>query len=76
MSNAKRRRVEDRMAILFMGIVFVNLVCHFPRILLNFYEMMVIEKAMACSEAGQRAFAVWAQVCSRSNTHHFRRIKH
>ena len=37
-------------------------ICHFPRILLNFYEMMVIEEAMACSAAGKRAFAVWAQV--------------
>jgi hypothetical protein len=62
MSNARRRRTEDRMAVLFMGIVVVNLICHFPRILLNFYEMMVIEEAMACAAVGKRAFAVWAQV--------------
>ncbi|TRY76222.1 hypothetical protein TCAL_14732 [Tigriopus californicus] len=62
MSNARRRRVEDRMAILFMGIVTFFLLCHFPRILLNFYEMLVIEQAMACSKMGQRAFAVWAQI--------------
>lgn len=62
MSNARRRRVEDRMAILFMGIVTFFLLCHFPRILLNFYEMLVIEQAMACSEMGKKAFAVWAQI--------------
>jgi len=49
MSNAKRRRVEDRLAILFMGIVAAFLICHFPRVLLNFYEMLVIEQAMACA---------------------------
>ena len=50
------RKVEWRRVITSMQI------CHFPRILLNFYEMMVIEEAMACSAAGKRAFAVWAQV--------------
>ena len=43
-----------------------NQTCHFPRILLNFYEMMVIEEAMACAAAGKRAFAVWAQVSRRT----------
>ena len=42
--------------------ISANQICHFPRILLNFYEMMVIEEAMACVAAGKRAFAVWAQV--------------
>ncbi len=45
----RRRRVEDRLAVLFMGIVAAYLLCHFPRVLLNFYEMLVIEQAMACS---------------------------
>ncbi len=36
---------------LFMFIVAVYLLCHFPRVLLNFYEMMVIEQAMACSRS-------------------------
>lgn len=67
MSNAKRRKVEDRMAILFMGIVAAFFLCHFPRILLNFYEMLVIERAMACTAAGQRGFAVWAQVLTSVN---------
>ena len=53
MSNAKRRKVEDRLALLFMGIVALFLVCHFPRILLNFYEMVVIEGAMECSKQGE-----------------------
>lgn len=62
MSNAKRRKVEDRLALLFMGIVALFLVCHFPRILLNFYEMVVIESAMECANQGKRAFDVWAMI--------------
>ena len=67
MSNARRRRVEDRMALLFMGIVGFFLFCHFPRIVLNFYEMMVIEQAMQCFRDGHRSFAVWAQIMTSVN---------
>ena len=49
--NAKRRRVEDRLALLFMGIVLVFFCCSLPRNLLNFYESIFIEQAHMCSKA-------------------------
>jgi hypothetical protein len=67
LSNVRRRRVEDRLAVLFMGIVAVYLVCHFPRVLLNFYEMLVIERAMACNRLGHPAFDLWAQLVASAS---------
>ena len=51
--------MEDKLAMVLMGIVLAFLVCHFLRIFLNFHEMFVIEEAMECSQAGQRSFSDW-----------------
>ena len=48
----KRRKAEDQMAMIFVAIVTNFLVTNFPRILLNFHEVLVIENYMICSEAG------------------------
>ena len=48
------------MAMVFMGIVGVFLACHALRVSLNIHEMIVIEHAMACSRARQKAFPMWA----------------
>lgn len=53
-SNAKRRRSEDKMAMIFVAIVTGFLLSNFPRILLNFHEVVVLDNAMACSSAGFR----------------------
>ncbi len=39
-----RRKQEDNLAIVFMGIVLVFLICHSPRLVLSIYEAAVAEK--------------------------------
>ena len=55
-----RRQKEDNLAVIFMGIVIVFLVCHFPRIFLSLHEMLVIRNTMACSRVGYHSFPLWA----------------
>ena len=59
-NHQARRRLEDNLAMVFMGIVGVFLVCHILRVSLNIHEMIVIEHAMACSKAHKRSFPMWA----------------
>ena len=59
-NHQARRRQEDNLAIVFLGIVFMFLICHVLRIILNLNEMWVISNAMACAKAGQRGFKQWA----------------
>ena len=53
-TNAKRRKAEDKMAMIFVAIVTGFLICNFPRILLNFHEVIVFDQAMACGRIGKR----------------------
>lgn len=62
--NVNRRRMEDNLAMIFMGIVLVFLVCHFPRIVLALHETMVIKDAMSCSKNGENLFPFWALIFS------------
>ena len=48
--------MQDRLALLFMGIVGVFFVCSLPRMFLNLYETTYMEHALACTEAGMRPF--------------------
>jgi uncharacterized membrane protein YhfC len=59
-NHQARRRLEDNLAVVFMGIVGVFLFCHILRIALNLHEMMVIENAMECVKNHQEAFPKWA----------------
>ena len=59
-----RRRQEDNLAIVFMGIVLVFLVCHSPRIVLSVFEMIVIRDAMACKARNAVSFPAWALMLS------------
>ena len=59
-NTENRRQKEDNLAVIFMGIVIVFLVCHFPRIFLSLHEMLVIRKTMACSRVGYYSFPLWA----------------
>lgn len=49
-NNVRRRRIEDRLALLFMGIVLMFFACSLPRLLLNLYEFFYIEQCLACSK--------------------------
>ena len=59
-ASENRRQKEDNLAVIFMGIVIVFLVCHFPRIFLSLHEMLVIRNTMACSNVGYYSFPLWA----------------
>ena len=47
-NNAKRRKAEDKMAMIFIAIVTGWLVTNFPRICLNFQEVLNVEKLQLC----------------------------
>ena len=49
-NNAKRRKAEDKMAMIFIAIVTGWLVTNFPRICLNFQEVLNVEKQQICME--------------------------
>ena len=42
--------MEDNLAMIFMGIVAVFLLCHFPRIFLGVHEMVIANESLACSK--------------------------
>jgi hypothetical protein len=45
---------EDKMAMIFVAIVTGFLLSNFPRIFLNFHEVIVLDVALACGKAGMR----------------------
>ncbi len=48
--NARRRRVKDKLAQLFICIVIVFMVCNTPRMALSLYETVELEKIhVSCS---------------------------
>jgi hypothetical protein len=61
-SKTRRDRNEDSLAIILTGIVVIFLSCHFPRILLNLYELATLNKTLECREARQQQFALWTFV--------------
>ncbi|XP_059098618.1 FMRFamide peptide receptor frpr-18-like [Tigriopus californicus] len=57
-----RRRQEDNLAIVFMGIVLVFLICHSPRLILSMHEMMIIHDAMKCQAQRLHPFHAWTLI--------------
>ena len=49
-NNARRRKAEDKMAMIFIAIVTGWLVTNFPRICLNFQEVLNVDNMQACME--------------------------
>ena len=47
-NNARRRKAEDKMAMIFIAIVTGWVVTNFPRICLNFQEVLNLEDIRAC----------------------------
>ena len=60
--NEKRRYFEDNLAAIFMGFVFVFLICHMPRLFLNIHELIVMEGAMKCQMYNQEPFSMWSLI--------------
>lgn len=50
-NNARRRKAEDKMAMIFIAIVTGWLFTNFPRIFLNFQEILNVEHVQACMDA-------------------------
>ena len=60
--NSKRRGIEDRLAILFMGIVAVFFICSLPRLVLSIHETFDINRALKCTHLHQDVFPLWVWV--------------
>ena len=50
---------EDRLAMVFLGFVVVFLLCHLPRLVLNFYEAAYIRHWNDCEDAGEKNVPLW-----------------
>jgi len=63
-SNINRRRMEDNLAMIFMGIVAVFLLCHFPRIFLGVHEMVIANEVLACGKLSSpiEPFPLWSEI--------------
>jgi hypothetical protein len=53
---------EKDLARVLIGIVIMFILCHILRLLINFYETIVIRNAIACESAGQNDFPLWGFV--------------
>ena len=69
-NHQARRREEDNLALVFMGIVGMFLACHMLRIFLSMHEMIIIRDALACYNQHKRGFPVWAEITAT-----FRNVK-
>ena len=47
-SRTQRRKHEDHLAMIFLGFIFVFLVCHLPRILIDIHELITREYYKKC----------------------------
>ena len=64
-NHQARRRQEDNLAVVFMGIVGVFLMCHFLRVFLNLHEMIVISNALDCIyKRKTEGFPMWARIAT------------
>ncbi len=62
--NANRRRYEDNLAVIFMGIVLFFLVSHSLRICMGIQEVLVFEQSSRCQALGQSPFQPWALIAA------------
>ena len=56
--NTQRASEMNLAAILFC-IVVVFIICHFPRILLNVHELIMLDDMMECGESGNSWLLIW-----------------
>ena len=59
-SRTARRIKEDNLAITFIGIVAVFLLCHMPRLFLALHEAWITDQTLKCRLAEAPAFPLWA----------------
>ena len=54
-----RRKQENDLAKVLIGIVVIFILCNFLRVLLDFYEMVNIETIIACNRIGRMGTSSW-----------------
>ena len=57
-----KKNVEDSMAMIFMAIILIFLICHLPRILLDIYELGTVNWVQYCEKHGRWAINVWSVI--------------
>jgi len=57
-----RRKQEDNLAVVFLGIVLVFLICHTPRNICNLAETYYIDNSIECQKMRQNGFPFWVLV--------------
>ena len=57
-----RRKQEDNLAVVFLGIVLVFLICHTPRNICNLAETFYIDNSIQCQKINQNGFPFWVMV--------------
>ena len=55
-----RRKNEDSLAVVFMIIIFIFLICHAPRIILDIHELMTIKQSEYCNDIGAYSYSAWS----------------
>ena len=57
-----RRKNEDSLAVVFMIIIFIFLICHSPRIILDIHELMTIKQSEYCNEINEFYYSSWSVI--------------
>ena len=57
-----RRKNEDSLAVVFMIIIFIFLICHSPRIILDIHELMTIKQSEYCNEINEFSYSAWSVI--------------
>lgn len=60
--SSSQRRSEDNLAAIFMGIILIFLICHFPRVMMNIHELAIIHRSASCAEADRPQFSLWSLI--------------
>ena len=58
----KKNVVEDSMGMVFVMIILIFLICHFPRILLDAYEIASVEWTEYCEAHNKLALSFWSLI--------------
>ena len=61
-SRTQRRKHEDHLAMIFLGFIFVFLLCHLPRILLDIHELVTREHYITCRQFHHHDFPAYISI--------------
>ena len=59
LNTSRSTNQEKDLAKVLIGIVIMFILCHTLRLIINFYETIVIRQALACEMAGKNDFPLW-----------------